>query len=111
MNHPIVQAIITFIGGAAVSALNAFLSARVLKKKPTAYASFSSVRQILNVAYLAAVFFIARAVGGDMTAMLLGAAFGLTGFSMLFALKLAEYNSKLSKSSDAEEKGDEQQNG
>ena len=111
MDRPIVQGIITFLGGAAVAALNALLSARMLKKKVSAYASFSAVRQLFNVAYLVLVFFGARALGWDVTAPLLGAALGLTGLSMLFAFWLARYNDKLTKSSAQAEKKGGKENG
>ena len=52
MDQPIVQGLLTFLGGAVVAGLNALLSARLLEKKPAAFASFSAVRQLLNVAYL-----------------------------------------------------------
>ena len=56
MDQPIVQGLLTFLGGAVVAGLNALLSARLLDKKPAAFASFSAVRQLFNVAYLVLVF-------------------------------------------------------
>ena len=58
MDQPIVQGLLTFLGGAVVAGLNALLSARLLDKKPAAFASFSAVRQLFNVAYLVLVFFV-----------------------------------------------------
>lgn len=107
MDQPIVQGIAAFLGGAAVSGLNAALSARLLKRRSSAYASFSAVRQLFSVGYLVIVFFAARALGWDVTAPLLGAALGLTALSMLFSVFLARYNDKLSKSAAAEKKGDD----
>lgn len=107
MDQPIVQGIAAFLGGAAVSGLNAALSARLLKRRPSAYASFSAVRQLFSVGYLVIVFFAVRALGWDVTAPLLGAALGLTALSMLFSVFLARYNDKLSKSAAAEKKGDD----
>ena len=68
MDQPIVQGLLTFLGGAVVAGLNALLSARLLDKKPAAFASFSAVRQLFNVAYLVLVFFGSRALGWDVTA-------------------------------------------
>ena len=76
MDQPLVQGLLAFLGGAAVSGLNALLSARLLEKKPAAFASFSAVRQLFNVAYLVLVFFGSRALGWDVTAPLVGAALG-----------------------------------
>ena len=67
MDQPIVQGLLTFLGGAVVAGLNALLSARLLDKKPAAFASFSAVRQLFNVAYLVLVFFGSRALGWDVT--------------------------------------------
>ena len=39
MDQPLVQGLLAFLGGAAVSGLNALLSARLLNRKPSAYAS------------------------------------------------------------------------
>ena len=108
MDQPIVQGLLAFLGGVLVSGLVALLSARVLKKKPSAYASFSAVRQLLNVGYLVLIFFASRARGWDVTAPLIGAALGLTGASMLFAVLLARYNDKKSKSAAADKKGEDQ---
>ena len=74
MDQPLVQGLLAFLGGAAVSGLNALLSARLLNRKPSAYASFSAVRQLFNVACLVLVFFGSRALGWDVTAPLIGAA-------------------------------------
>lgn len=107
MDQPFVQGAITLLGGAVVSGVNALLSARLLRRKPAAYASFSAVRQLLHVGYLVIVFFVSRTLGWDVTVPLIGAALGLTGASMLFAVLLARYNDKLSKSAVANKKGDE----
>ena len=107
MDQPIVQGLLTFLGGAVVAGLNALLSARLLDKKPAAFASFSAVRQLLNVAYLVLVFFGSRALGGDVPALLVGAALGLTALSMLFAMLLARRNDKKSKSAAADKKGED----
>ena len=107
MDQPIVQGLLTFLGGVLVSGLVALLSARVLKKRPSAYASFSAVRQLLNVGYLVLVFFVSRGRGWDVTAPLIGAALGLTGASMLFAVLLARYNDNKSKSAAADKKGED----
>ena len=50
MDQPIVQGLLTFLGGAVVAGLNPLLYARLLEKKPAAFASFSAVRQLFNVA-------------------------------------------------------------
>ena len=106
MDQPLVQGLLAFLGGAVVAGLNALLSARLLEKKPAAFASFSAVRQLFNVAYLVLVFFGSRALGWDVTAPLIGAALGLSTLSVLFAVLLARRNDKRSKSAAADRKGD-----
>ena len=96
MDQPIVQGLLTFLGGAVVAGFNALLSARLLEKKPAAFASFSAVRQLFNVAYLVLVFFGSRALGWDVTAL-----------SMVFAMLLARRNDKKSKSAAADKKGED----
>lgn len=107
MDQPLVQGLLAFLGGAAVSGLNALLSARLLNRKPSAYASFSAVRQLFSVACLVLVFFGSRALGWDVTAPLIGAALGLSTLSVLFAVLLARRNDKRSKSAAADRKGDD----
>ena len=107
MDQPIVQGLLAFLGGAVVAGLNALLSARLLDKKPAAFASFSAVRQLLNVGYLVLVFFGSRARGLAVTAPLGGAALGLTALSMVFAMLLARRNDKKSKSAAADKKGED----
>ena len=107
MDQPLAQGVLAFGGGVIVSGLVALLSARVLKKKPSAYASFSAVRQLFSVGYLVLVFFVSRGQSWDVTAPLIGAALGLTGASMLFAVLLARYNDKKSKSAAADKKGED----
>ena len=48
MENPIVVAVLAFLGGVGVAAINAALSKAVLKKKPSALASFFAVRQIIE---------------------------------------------------------------
>ena len=97
MENPIVGAVLAFLGGVGVAALNAALSKSVLKKKPSALASFFAVRQIINVAYLAAVFFLAPYLPWELFPLLIGAALGITIPSFYFTAKLTRYNDSLHK--------------
>lgn len=107
MEAPIVGGALAFLGGAAVSALNYCINLRTLRKKPAALANVSIVRQLLNVGYLAAVFFLARVLPWDYLPLLLGAAIGLTAPAVLLSLRLARINDALpSKTDENSGKGD-----
>lgn len=92
MDSPIVGGLLAFLGGAAVSFLNYRISLRTLKRKPSALASMSVVRQLLSVAYLVAAFLVSKILPWDYVPMLLGAAVGLTVPSVLLSLRLARLN-------------------
>ena len=107
MANPIVGAVLTFLGGTAVAGLNFCLNLRTLKKDPSALVQTYTLRQILNVAYLAGVFFLARAMSREMFPLLLGAALGLTIPAFFFAVKLMKLNDALHDKARAEDtKGD-----
>ena len=78
MNHWITGAVLAFAAGIAVSLLNYRISLLVMRKKPDAYPMTSVIRQITNVAYLAAVYFIAPYTPWELIPLLVGAALGST---------------------------------
>lgn len=94
MDSPIVGGLLAFLGGCAVAWLNYRVNLRTLRKKPEALASMSVVRQLLNVAYLAAVFLLRKVLPWDAAELLIGAAAGLTLPSILLALRLAKQNDR-----------------
>ena len=76
MDHWLIGAALTFFAGAAVSYLNYCISLLVMRKKPDAYPMTSVIRQITNVAYRAAVYFITPYTPGGLIPLLIGAALG-----------------------------------
>lgn len=105
---PVIGGALAFLGGAAVSALNFWINLRTLKANPSALAYMSVVRQLLNVAYLVAVFFLARVLPWGYTAPLVGAAVGLTLPAIFLSMRLAKINDSLSARADASSgKGEE----
>jgi len=94
MDSPVVGAILAFLGGTAVSAVNFAINLRTLRKSPASLATVSILRQALNVAYLVAVFFLCRVLPWGHVPLLLGAALGLTIPAMLFAVLLARINDR-----------------
>lgn len=108
MTSPIIGGLLAFLGGCAVSALNFWINLGALKKKPSALASLSIVRQLWSVGYLVAVFFLARVLPWDIVPLLVGAAVGLTVPAFLFSMRLAKINDSLaSGSSDPSGKGED----
>ncbi len=97
MASPLIGALLAFLGGGAISVLNYRINLRMLKKNPAALSSMSVVRQVLNVGYLAAVFFLTRVLPWGAAPLLLGAAAGLTLPAIALALRLAKLNDALPK--------------
>lgn len=78
MNHGIFGAALTFVGGAAIAYVNYLLSRTVLRKKPDFVAATAVVRQVLNVVYLAALYFLSPYTPWGLVPLLIGAALGIT---------------------------------
>ncbi len=78
MNHALFGAALAFFGGAALSYVNYLLSRTVLRRKPELVAATAVIRQVLNVAYLAALYFLAPLTPWGLVPLLLGAALGIT---------------------------------
>ena len=90
MEHWIFGALLTFLAGAAVSFLNYCISRTVIRKKPDAYPMTTVVRQIMNVAFLAAVYFIAPYTPWGLIPLLVGAALGSTLTMFFFTYLLVK---------------------
>ena len=107
MDSPFVGALFAFLGGAAVSSLNFAINLRILRKKPSALAGASILRQVLSIAYLAAVFLLSRSLPWGSVPLLLGAAVGLTLPAIGYAFLLARINDRRSAEQTETEEGDE----
>lgn len=79
-------------GGVAVALINDRLSRAVLRRRPALLPSFFAVRQLINVLYLAALYFLSRVLPWGLLPLLIGGALGVTVPSMLLALRLARRN-------------------
>lgn len=89
METQIVGGLLAFLGGVAISILNYCINRWTLKNKPDALAAMSVVRQLLNLVYLFAVFFLRNVLPWDIAWLLIGAALGLTVPSILLSVWLA----------------------
>ena len=88
MEHWFVGAAITCLFGILVSFANYRLSVRLLVKNPASIQISTLARQILNIGYLAAVYFLAPYTPWDRIAMLVGAVVGVTGGLFYFTYRL-----------------------
>lgn len=97
MNENIVGAIITFVLGVCIAFLNFLLSKAILTKSPEKYAFSTIVRQITQVLYIVAVYFVSTVAPWDMWYMLIGAVLGVTIPMIYFTHKLIKINDSMIK--------------
>ena len=106
MNENIVGAIITFVLGVVVAFLNFLLSKAILTKQPEKYALSTVLRQIVQIFYLVAVYFISEHAPWDMWYMLIGAVLGVTVPMIYFTHKLLQVNQTV-KTKDNKKEGED----
>ncbi len=92
MNGDIVGAIITFVLGIVVATLNYLLSRAILVKQPEKYASGAIIRQLTQIIYIVAVYFVSTIAPWDSWYMLIGAVLGVTVPMIYFTHKLLKLN-------------------
>ncbi|MBQ8766919.1 MAG: hypothetical protein IJZ16_08940 [Clostridia bacterium] len=97
MNENIVGAIITFVLGFAVAGLNFLLSRAILTKQPEKYAFSTILRQLIQILYIVAVYFVAEKTPWDMMYMLIGAVLGVTLPMFFFTQRLVKINDSMIK--------------
>lgn len=93
----IIAAVLSFAIGAAVSFLNYIITSAIMKKKPELLSVGMVVRQVINVSYLAAVYFISSAMLDSVVCPLVGAVIGLTLSMFLFTYLLVKKNDERNK--------------
>ena len=84
MTHWIVGGAVGLLGGVGIAVLNFAISRAVIRKKPSVYASFSMVRQLIHIGYLLLLFFIAPVTPWGRTELLIGGVIGMTVPMFLF---------------------------
>ena len=94
MEHWLIGALIAFALGAFVSFANYLLSRTVLRKKPQFYPFTAILRQVFNVAWILAVFFIAPVTPWSRTVLLIGGVFGITIPMIFFTFLLLRETGK-----------------
>ena len=95
---------------AAVGLLVAFISyvisKKALEKNPQKYAMTTVLRQVLQVGFIVAVYFIGRKTDYDITYLLVGGVLGLTVPMFFFTKKLLNYNEAINKEKRKEPEND-----
>ena len=92
MGTSVVGAAVACVAGVLLAALNDRLTRMVLKRNPSFLIPFFVVRQLINVSYLVALYFLSPVLPWDMAPVLIGGALGITVPSILFAARLARQN-------------------
>lgn len=91
---------ITFVVGFLVCFVNFLLSKTILIKKPKLFSASTFLRQILNVGYLVACYFIANLLPFDRAYLLIGGALGVTLPMIYFTSKLLKIQEQIKNKSD-----------
>ena len=97
MNENIVGAIFSFALGIVVAYLNFLLSKAILTKQPEKYAISTVLRQVIQIIYIVAVYFVSTVAPWDMWYMLIGAVLGVTIPMIYFTHKLIKINDSMIK--------------
>ncbi len=88
MDHWLIGGILAAVVGALLSWGSYLFSRMLLRNKPELLSMVSMPRQIINIAYLVVVYFLADKTPWDLMPLLIGAAVGLTGAMFLFTRQL-----------------------
>ena len=105
MDSPLIGAVLAFLGGTVIAGINYRINLRALRKNPSSLARLSTLRQLLSVGYLAAVYLLSSLLPWGYRPLLLGAALGLTIPAILFAVRLTRINGAASSTKGDEENG------
>ena len=89
METKYIAAFAAFLGGSAISLINAIITAKQVKSENQTLGNVTILRQVLSFSYLILTYFVVRKLGIDYLMPLLGAAVGLTVPSILFTITIA----------------------
>lgn len=106
MNENIVGAIIFFALGIGVAGVNFLISKAILTKQPEKYSFSIIIRQITQILYIVAVYFVSTVAPWDMFYMLIGAVLGVTMPMVYFTHKLLQLN-KTANTKDNKKEGED----
>ena len=98
MSHNIIGALVTAVIGFLIAFINYSFSKKALEKAPEKFSLITVVRQILQIGYLAIVYFVGTKIQvADVVYLLVGAVSGMTIPMFYFTKKLLTFNESLVK--------------
>ncbi len=106
MNENIIGAVITFALGIVVAYVVFLISKARLLKQPEKFAFSTILRQIVQIFYLASVYFVSKYAPWDTWYMIIGAVLGVTVPMIYFTQKLLQLNQSIN-TKDNKKEGDE----
>ncbi len=108
MTHNIIGAVICALAGLLIAFGNYVFSRKILEKNPEKLALATVGRQVIQVGYLMAVYFIGTRLTVNPVYLLAGAAAGITVPMLFFTKKLVAFNESIAVK---EKNGEEDENG
>lgn len=99
MSHGLFGLAVALLGGVLVGLVNYILTAVVLRRKASLYATFSVVRQLLHIGYLVALYLLAPYTPWDRLYLLIGGVLGMTVSMVVFTARLVRLSDRLKKQS------------
>ena len=103
MSSPMIGGLLVCALGVLLAFGNDAMTRAVCKRKPSLLVPFFAARQIVNIAYLAALYFLSPALPWGATPLLVGGALGVTVPSVFLASRLAKRVGEEKQASDAPE--------
>lgn len=104
MNYDIIGAVAAAAAGVLIAFANYLFSKKILMKAPEKYSLISVVRQVVQIGFLALVYFIgAKTEIADPLYLLVGAVLGVTVPMLFFTKKLLSVNDSLSRKTEKKE--------
>ncbi len=96
MNYDIIGAVVAAATGLLIAFANYIISKKILIKAPEKYSLITVVRQVIQVGFLAVVYFVGTKTGiADPVYLLVGAVLGMTVPMFFFTKKLLSVNESL----------------
>ncbi len=97
MSPDITGAVVAALTGVIIAFLNYQISKYVLIKMPEKYSFTTIIRQLVQVSFLVAVYFIAEKLNLNQIYLLIGAVLGTTIPMLFFTKKLLSFNGAVTK--------------
>lgn len=103
MKYDIIGAVVAAVIGLIVASANYLISRKILIKAPDKYSLVTVLRQVIQIGYLALVYFVCAKTGiADSVYLLIGAVLGMTVPMFFFTKKLLSVNEGLSRKTENE---------